>query len=97
MPTYIHLFSFTQQGIEHIKEGPNRLDVAKRAFAGLGGKLKEFYFVFGHHDLVVISEAPDDATMAKIVLTFGSLGNVRSETLRAFTEEEYRKIVTALP
>jgi uncharacterized protein with GYD domain len=51
----------------------------------------------GQYDLVSIVEAPDDETLAKLVLSVGSLGSVSSETLRAFTEDEYRQIVTALP
>jgi len=57
---------------------------------------KDFYRVMGQYDAVCISEAPDDETAAKLILAVGSKGNVRSETLRAFTEEEYRKIVGAL-
>lgn len=97
MPTYVNLFTYTQRGIEHIKDAPSRLEVAKRCFAGMGGKLKEFYLVMGRYDVVTISEAPNDETMTRIALTFGALGNVRSETLRAFTEEEYEKIVAEIP
>lgn len=97
MPTYINLFTYTQRGIEHIKEAPQRVEQAKRAFAGMGAKLKEFYLVMGRFDVIIVSEAPDDETMTKIALTFSALGNVRSETLRAFTEEEYEKIISDIP
>jgi uncharacterized protein with GYD domain len=97
MPTYVNLFTYTQRGIEHIKEAPKRLEVAKRCFAGMGAQLKEFYLVMGRYDIVTISEAPNDETMTRVALTFGALGNVRSETLRAFTEEEYRRIVADVP
>ena len=97
MATYITLLSFTQEGIENIKESPARLDAAKQAFRAMGAELKEFYLVMGQYDAVVVAEAPDDETVAKLALAIGSGGAVRTETLRAFTEDEYRKIIAALP
>ena len=97
MPTYLTLLRFTQKGIEGIKEGPARLDAAKEAYRTAGAKLREFYLVTGKYDAVVIAEAPDDETAVKLSLGIGSKGNVRIETSRAFTEEEYRRIVAGLP
>jgi uncharacterized protein with GYD domain len=97
MPTYISLIRFTQKGIEAIKEGPKRLDAAKEQFRAAGGELKAFYLVTGQYDAVAISELPNDEVVARVALGNGSRGNVRTETLRAFTEDEYRKIVAALP
>jgi uncharacterized protein with GYD domain len=97
MPTYVILIQFTQKGIEAIREGPARLDVARRAFQERGARLKDFYLVTGRYDAVAVAEAPDDATVAKLALTIASRGNTRTETLRAFTEEEYRGIVADLP
>ena len=97
MPTYVFLLRFTQQGIEKIKESPARLDAAKKAFKSLGAELKEFYLVTGAYDAIIISEAPNDEVIAKIALSTGALGNVRTETLRAFKEGEYRNIISALP
>lgn len=97
MPTYISLFRWTQQGIEKVKESPARLDKAKQLFKTMGGEVKAAYLVMGQYDFVIVSEAPDDETIARISLTAGSQGGVRSETLRAFTEDEYRKIIAALP
>lgn len=97
MATYISLLSFTQQGVENIKESPARLDAAKQAFQAMGAELKGFYLVMGQYDAVVISEGPDDETAAKLALAIGSKGAIRTETLRAFTEDEYRKIISALP
>ena len=97
MATYISLLSFTQQGIETIKESPARLDAAKELFRSMGAELKEFYLVTGQYDAVVVTEGPDDETAAKLVLKIGSLGSVRTETMRAFPEEEYKKIVAAIP
>ena len=97
MPTYIHLVQWTQKGIENVKEGPDRLDAARKAARAAGGELKEFYLVMGRYDMVVMGEYPDDEAAAKIGLGIGSGGSVRTETLRAFTEDEYRKIIAALP
>jgi uncharacterized protein with GYD domain len=97
MPTYISLLRFTQKGVETIKDAPQRLDAAKDRFRKAGAELKAFYLVTGQYDAVAISEAPDDATVAKLALGNASMGFVRTETLRAFTEDEYRKIVGSLP
>ena len=97
MPTYISLVKYTQKGAENIKESPQRLEAAKKAFQGMGAELKEFYLVMGQYDIILVSEAPDDVTVAKIALTLGSLGNVRTESFRAFKEDEYREIVGSLP
>lgn len=97
MPTYISLVSFTQQGIQNIKQSPARLDSAKKAFKAMGGELKNFYLTLGRYDIVLIGDHPDDETTAKIALSIGSLGNIRTETFRAFTEDEYRKLIKSLP
>lgn len=97
MATYISLLRYTQQGIEKIKDSPTRLDTARKAFEGLGASIRNFYLVCGRYDAIVIVEANDDAAMAKMSLALGSGGNVRTETFRAFTEDEFRKIVAALP
>ena len=97
MPTYISLLRFTQQGVQMIKESPARLDAAKKAFKAVGGELKKFYLVLGQYDAVLVAEHPDDETATKLALTIGSQGNVRTETFRAFTEDEYRKLIAALP
>jgi len=97
MTTYVLLISYAQKGIENIKQSPSRLDRVKGLFKSMGGELKQFYLTLGRYDAVVIAEAPDDETAAKLALTIGSAGNVRTETLRAFTEDEYKKIIAALP
>src|SRR2546428_13108631 len=73
-----------------------RLDAAQERFRKGGGELKAFYLVTGQYDAVAISDAPDDATVAKLALGNASIGVVRTETLRAFTEDEYRQIVGSL-
>ena len=97
MARYIILCNYTQKGIENVKQSPTRLDAAKKAFQSIGGELKEFYLVMGRYDMVVVADMPNDEAAAKLALAIGSGGALRSETLRAFTEDEYRKIVSALP
>jgi uncharacterized protein with GYD domain len=92
MPTYISLLRYTEQGIKNIKESPSRLDAVRKVFQQVGAELKDFYLVNGQYDAICISEAPDEETMAKLMLKIGAAGNVRTETVRAFKEEEYRKI-----
>lgn len=97
MPTYVSLVKFTDKGIEEIRQAIARLDVAKVAFTAMGADLVSVYMTMGPWDAVVIVEAPDDETAMKIELINEFKGHVRSETFRAFTEEEYRKIVAAMP
>lgn len=95
--TYITLLRYTQKGVENIKESPKRLDAAKQAFRSLGAEIKAFYLVTGQYDAAVIPETPDDATIAQAALATASSGNVRTESFRAFTEDEYRKVIATLP
>ncbi len=97
MATYISLLRYTQQGITSIKQAPGRIDAARKAYKALGAELKALYLVMGRYDIVALVEAPDDTVAAKAALALGSKGNVSSETLRAFTEEEFRTMVAGLP
>jgi uncharacterized protein with GYD domain len=96
MPTYIALLKWTGQGVENVKDSPSRLDSGRKNFKKFGVKLKDTYLTMGGYDLVCIVEAPDDETYARAMLTLGSQGNVQTETLKAFNEAEYRKILAAL-
>lgn len=96
MPTYISLANWTDQGIRNVKQAGTRLDAAKQMIKEAGGELKAFYMTMGAYDLVTIVEAPNDDVVAKLLLTIGGLGNVRTTTLRAFTEAETRNIVASL-
>jgi uncharacterized protein with GYD domain len=98
MASYVVLFSFTEKGIGKIKESPARVESAKRAFQEQGATVKGFYAVLGaEFDTMFIVEAPDDEVIAKAVLAVGSLGYVRTRTLRAFNEAEFGRIVSGLP
>jgi len=97
MPMYVTMLKYTQQGIAKVKESPARLDAARKAAENMGGKLHGWYLTMGRYDAVFISEFPDDATCARFALSVGSMGNVTTETLKAFPEAEYRKIIGSLP
>jgi uncharacterized protein with GYD domain len=97
MTTYISLLHYTQEGAKNIKDSPARLDTAKKLFQSMGAEIKAWYLTMGQYDAVVISEGPDDETAAKLLLMIAAQGNIRTETFRAFTEDEYRKVISALP
>ena len=97
MPTYITLLRYTQQGIEKMKDSPTRLEAAKQSLRQMGGELKAFYLVMGQYDAVVITELPDDETATKFAIATAARGYIRTETMRAYPEAEYRKIIAALP
>jgi uncharacterized protein with GYD domain len=96
MPTYISMLHYTQQGISAIKNAPARIDAAKDAYRKAGGELKSIYLTLGQYDLVVIAEMPNDEAVARMALALGAQGNIRSETMRAFTETEFKKVVGTL-
>jgi len=97
MPTYISLINYTEQGIRNIKDSPKRLDAAKKVLKSMGGELKAFYLTMGAYDIVTVVEAPSDEGMAKFALATGAAGNVRTTTLKALTEAEFRKVIASLP
>jgi uncharacterized protein with GYD domain len=97
METYIILGNYTQQGIEKIKESPARIEAVRRAIEAAGGKFLGWYLTLGRYDFLVITQAPDSATATALLLATGMQGNVRTETLRAFTEEEFKAIVAKVP
>ncbi len=96
MPTYITLLNWTEQGIGKVKGSPKRLDAGRKAFKKLGVNLKDVYLTMGRCDLICVLEAPDSEAVAKAMLSLAADGNVSSETLTAFTEDQYRKIIGSL-
>ena len=96
MGHYVTLIRYTQQGAAKIKESPARLDAAKKVAEAVGGKIHAWYLTMGKYDAVLISEFPNDAASAKFMLSTGSMGNVTTQTMKAFTEAEYRKLVASL-
>ena len=96
METYFILINWTDQGIKNVKDSPKRVDAARKAVKDSGGDLKAFYMLQGSYDAVLILEMPNDDALAKFLLNICSLGNVRTTTLRAYPETEYRKIIEGL-
>ena len=97
MPTYISICSLTDQGIRNMKDLSRRLQNAEQTFAQMGALLREVYLVMGQYDYVVVAEAPDDETMARISLALAGQGNVRTQTMRAFDRKEMLRLVEGLP
>jgi len=96
MPTYVSLVNFTDQGIRNVRDIPDRWDNARNNIEAAGGSI-QFFLTMGQYDVVAIIEAASDEAAATIALAVGSQGNVRTTTLRAFPEDEARKIVQGLP
>ena len=97
MPTYIGLWKMTDQGIKDIKNAPQRIEQGIKAAEKLGGKVLGFYTVMGEYDYVGIAEFPNDEAAMAFLLGLGSLGNVRTTTLRAFTPQEVANLIKKLP
>ena len=96
MVTYVMLLNWTDQGIKNVKDSPKRLDAVKKLAKDLGGEVKSFYMTLGGYDLVLIVDMPNNDKFAGFALKLGSLGNVRSTTLKAYSEDEYRRIIGSL-
>lgn len=96
MPTYISQARWTAQGVQRLKDSPARLDAAKKAFEADGVKVLHFFMTTGAHDMLLITEAPNDDAMAKATLSLIAQGGITTQTSRAFTEDEYRKLIGSL-
>ncbi|GBD44068.1 hypothetical protein HRbin40_01551 [bacterium HR40] len=97
MPVYVQLLRWTDKGVADVKQSPNRLDAAKAMLQQMGGRFRDFYMTMGEYDMVAIVEAPDDETLALFALRVSALGNVRTTTLKAFEEGEFRRLVAKVP
>ncbi len=97
MPSYVCLFNWTDQGIKNVRDTVERVDRASElAEEKYGVRLGEIYWTVGSYDLVSIFEAPDDQSVSAFLLELGSVGNVRSTTLRAYDREEMSGIIERL-
>ena len=96
MATYISLCSFTDQGIRSVKDTTKRADAVKAAAQKFGANMTQIYWTLGKYDLVVITEAPDDESATAFALGIASAGNVRMQTLRAFSKDEMNVILGKL-
>ena len=97
METYIMLGNYTGQGIASIKDSPSRIETARKAMEAAGGKLVAWYLTMGRYDFVLITQAPNVKVAASLLLAIGAQGNIRTETLHALTEAEFKDVVAGLP
>ena len=93
MPTYVSLIHWTDQGIKNYKDAPRRAEDSAKLIESLGGRLREIFVTVGEYDIVTITEFPDDETATAALLQVGSLGNVRTNTMRAFSADEMTTII----
>jgi uncharacterized protein with GYD domain len=96
MPRYILLLNWTDQGAKNVKDSVSRAAAARQLFEKSGARLADAAWTLGPYDLVLTVEAPDDETLIASNLALARLGNVRTTTLRAFTESEMQRIVQKL-
>jgi len=93
MATYIVLANFTDQGIRNVKDTAKRADVFKELAKTFGATVKDVYWTLGQYDVAAVVEAPDDVTVTALGLTLGKSGNVRTQTLRAFSRTDMDAIL----
>jgi uncharacterized protein with GYD domain len=93
MPTYISLVQFTDKGLQAAKQTSQRVADWAAKVQSMGVSIKEMYWTLGQYDRVCVFEAPDDETAASVLLAADMLGNIRTQTMRAFTTSEMDKIL----
>jgi len=93
MAMYVMLINWTEQGVKEVKESPRRSQAFKQMAEGMGCTIHGVFFTMGRYDIAARLTAPDDETISALALKVAQLGNVRTETMRAYTEEEFAKIV----
>ncbi len=97
MVTYIGLLSFTDKGIQGVKQSTQRAAAAKELGQRMGVNMREIWWTLGQHDIVCVLEAADEASITAFNLAIAGQGNVRSQSLRAFSAAEMEKVVAKLP
>ena len=97
MALYVVLYKLTEQGIKNVKDTPERIDKGIQAVEAMGGNVIGMYSTMGEYDYVSIGEFPNDEVAAQYLLALGSLGNVKTTTLKAFTIDQFKTIVSKLP
>jgi uncharacterized protein with GYD domain len=97
MPAYVSLINFTEQGVHSVKETVKRARAAAKAYEQANGRVIGAWWTLGPYDAILITEAPDDEMATRMLLALGMQGNVRTMTMRAFSEEEMERIVQGLP
>ncbi len=96
MATYINLINYTDQGVRNAKDAPQRIEASKALIESMGGRFIAYYLTLGQFDAVTISEAPDDETVAKLIMKIAGAGNVRTTPMRAVDEADATRIFQSL-
>ena len=96
MVTYVVLAKFTDQGVKNAKNSPKRAEAFRQMAKTFGATVKEIFWTQGRYDIVMIVEAPDEHSATALNLSLSALGNIRTESLRAFSSEEMMKIVAKM-
>ncbi len=97
MAKYVMLGNWTDEGVRNVKDTVKRARAARETFAAMGVNAREWFFTLGKYDVVLTVEAPDDETLTRAALALAAQGNLRTETLRGFSEKEMEAVVTGLP
>jgi uncharacterized protein with GYD domain len=97
METYVILSKYTEKGVANVKDSPARMQAVRKAVEASGGKWLGFYLTMGPYDLVLIVQAPSAQVAASLLLSIGSQGNVSTQSMRAFTEDEFKQVVASMP
>lgn len=93
MATFIVLSNFTAQGVTNVKQTVERAEAFKQLAKKVGATVKDIYWTLGSHDVIAICEAPDDETATALSLSVAMRGNVKGETLRAFSLDEMTAVL----
>ena len=96
MAMYVSLLRFTEQGIRNVKDTTERAAAATAEAEKMGLKIKDSFWTLGPYDVVLLLEAPDDQSVTAFTLKVGSLGNVKTQTMRAFRSEEMEGILAKI-
>jgi uncharacterized protein with GYD domain len=96
MAKYVSLLQFTDQGIRSVKDTVQRAAAATAEAEKMGAKITQAFWTMGAYDLVLLVDAPDEETVSALSLKLGSLGNVKSQTMRAFGREEMENILAKI-
>jgi uncharacterized protein with GYD domain len=93
MAMYVVLANFTDQGVKNVKDTTKRADAFKELAKSKGASVKDIYWTLGRFDIVATVDAPDDATMTALGLSIAQAGNIRTQTLRAFSAADMGAIL----
>ena len=96
MTTFVSLINLTDQGIRDVKQSPHRFEAFKAMAARLGVQVKAAYYTVGQFDMIVIVEGNDQQAIASLLAT-NALGNIRSQTMLAYSVDEMKNITALMP